>query len=147
MIVLPLLDAPINIRKAQERQEVFDPFRKKWIAYTPEEHVRQALLYHLTSDLGYPNSLIGVEKKVSAPGLDARFDIVVFNKSHQPWMLIECKAPTVPVDESTLRQLLRYNNTLQCSYWVLCNGITAACADARKPQALTWLDQLPDYEG
>jgi hypothetical protein len=76
-----------------------------------------------------------------------RFDIVVYDRDHKPWMLVECKSPDVPVSESTLRQLLQYQQTMQCHYWVLSNGPQTFCADACDVTDVKWLNALPLYKG
>jgi hypothetical protein len=135
----------LQLKNEQGRIYVFDPIRKKWLVLTPEEHIRQYMVYHLTSKLDYPKSLIAVEKKITVAGLNRRFDIVVYDRNHTPWMLIECKAPEVPITESTLHQLLSYHNAMQCSYWVLTNGHQAFCADATQQNNIKWIDDLPPY--
>lgn len=74
-----------------------------------------------------------------------RFDLVVYDRAHKPWMLVECKAPEVPVTEVTLRQLLQYQQTIQCNYWLLTNGHQTFCANACDPMQIAWLQDLPAY--
>jgi hypothetical protein len=124
---------------------VFDPVRRKWVALTPEEHVRQYIIQHLAG-MQYPMALMAVEKGITVGRLSKRFDIVVYGRDHKPWMLVECKAPGVPVSEHTLRQLLGYHSTVQCGYWLLTNGHETFCADARNAAGIVWLQSLPAYE-
>lgn len=133
----------LRLKKQDGKTLVYDPVRKKWIVLTPEEHVRQYLLLYFINEMGYPASLIAVEKKIQCGDMDKRFDIVVFNREHKPWMLVECKAPEVPVDQSTLQQLLNYQRSLQCRYWLVSNGHTFYCADATNVTDIKWLDKLP----
>lgn len=143
MIELDISDIELKLKKEQGKTYVFDNFRKKWVVLTPEEHVRQYVLLYLTKKLNYPASRIAVEKQVLVNGLSKRFDAVVFDIDHKPWMIIECKAPDVPITESTLNQLLQYHNKLQCSYWLITNGHQSFCADACNGEAVTWLKELP----
>lgn len=136
----------LQLRKQDGRTLVFDPVRKKWLVLTPEEHVRQYLLHYFIHNMQYPAPLIAVEKKILVNGIEKRFDIAVYNRNHQPWLLVECKAPEVPVTDVTLHQLLRYNNHLQCSYWLVSNGHTSFCADACNTTDIKWLETLPGYE-
>ena len=106
----------LPLKKEEGKAKVYDPVRRKWLVLTPEEHVRQYLLQYLIQVKEYPASLIAVEKKVNVNGLEQRYDMVVFNREHKPWMLVECKAPEVPVTEAVLHQLLRYHSNLQCRY-------------------------------
>ena len=125
--------------------QVFDPVRRKWVILTPEEHVRQYIIQHLVS-LQYPLAMIAVEKTIMVGKLTRRFDIVVYNREHKPWMLVECKAPEVPVSEHTLHQLLNYHSTMKCGYWLLTNGHHTLCADARDTSNIIWMASLPAYE-
>jgi hypothetical protein len=148
VISIPLLSGGNRLRRlASGWVQVYDPIRKRWVAYTPEEAVRQNLITYCLTELKYPSAYVAVEKSVAAPGIAARADLLVYNTAHQPWMLVECKAPEVAVSEQTLYQLLRYQHALGCRYWVLYNGITCFCADAADPLSIRWLPALPPFEG
>jgi hypothetical protein len=136
----------LKLRNDEKGSFVYDPVRRKWLVLTPEEHVRQLTISYLTQTLKYPVSLLAVEKNIKVGGLNKRFDIVVYSRNHQPWMLIECKAPEVPVSEQTLYQLLNYQNVVQCKYWLLTNGHQTYCADACNIEDIKWLSSLPAYD-
>lgn len=129
-----------------EKTTIFDPIRKKWLVLTPEEHVRQYMLQFMISLLQYPAALIAVEKTISVGAMKKRFDIVVYNRNHEPWLLAECKAPEVEITETTLHQLLNYQRTIRSDYWLLTNGHQTYCADARLVENICWLQSLPAYE-
>jgi len=135
----------LRLRYHAGRNEVFDPIRKRWVALTPEEHVRQLLIRHLLNDLNYPGSLIAVEKTIKFGTLNKRFDVLVFDKSMKPAMLIECKAPEIDINEKTLYQLLNYQSVLQCRYWVLINGRSCFCAEVSDVNNIKWLGSIPLY--
>lgn len=137
----------LQIRQEDGRNLVWDIVRKKWIQLLPEEHVRQALLHHLIYKNNYPASLISVEKQIIYGNLKKRYDIVVFDRHHNPWMIIECKSPDIPITESGLHQLLQYHSRISCRYWLLSNGIQHYCAGAPAPgdYNINWLRQLPPY--
>jgi len=145
IIMIDFSNIQLKLKQADGKTSVFDPARKKWLILTPEEYVRQSLLLHLINELQYPLALMAVEKNIKVGTLNKRFDIVVYNRDHKPWMLVECKAPEVPVSEKTLHQLLNYQGTVQCSYWVLTNGHQTFCADACDIQNIKWLPSLPAY--
>jgi hypothetical protein len=145
MIQVDLSNIQLRLRKEEGIAQVYDPIRKKWVVLTPEEHVRQYLLQYLIDTLRYPAALIAVEKQINLGTLTKRFDIVVYNREHKPWLLAECKAPEVTINDSTLNQLLQYHNTLQCQYWVLFNGHQLYCADASDTSNINWPDKLPTY--
>jgi hypothetical protein len=145
MIQVDFSNIVLRLRKEEGVTQVYDPIRKKWVILTPEEHIRQYLLQYLTSTLQYPASLVAVEKQITLGTLTKRFDVVVYNREHQPWLLAECKAAEVVINDATLNQLLQYHNTLQCQYWVLFNGHQLHCADASDTSNIQWLDKLPAY--
>ncbi|MEO6832920.1 MAG: type I restriction enzyme HsdR N-terminal domain-containing protein [Chitinophagaceae bacterium] len=147
MIRLPLLEHSIKTRGEGEQTEVWDIIRKAWFKLTPEEHVRQLLLQHFIEVNNYPPSVIAVERSVQYGESRLRFDIAVYHRDNfQPWLLVECKAPEIPIDETVLQQLLRYHNKLpECSFWLITNGHQSFCADARDKANILWMDRLPTY--
>ena len=146
MITLDFSGIHLKIKQENDKPFVFDPIRKQWVSLTPEEHVRQYVIHYMTEGMQYPKSMLSVEKKIMVGNLAKRFDIVVYNREHKPWMLVECKAPEVIISEATLYQLLNYQRTAQCNYWMLTNGHQTFCADACDIQNIKWLDSLPPYE-
>lgn len=145
MIAIDFTGIALKLKQEAGKTFVFDPVRKKWLVLTPEEHVRQYFIYYLKERLQYPLSLIAVEKKIMAGSMPKRFDIVVYNRNHTPWMLVECKAPEVPITEYTLNQLLQYHRAMPCNYWVLTNGHQTFCANAGAIDQITWVNELPLY--
>ena len=110
-----------------EKIKVFDPIRKIYCALTPEEEVRQKLLYYLVEVKKYPAGLIAVEYSIKVNNLPKRCDIVVFNKSGLPEMIVECKAESVPITQKVLDQAIRYYSGLNVNYILLTNGKTMFC--------------------
>ena len=76
---------------------IFDIIRKKYVVLTPEEWVRQHVIHYLIGHKGYAPAAIAVERAVDLYGMSRRFDIVAFGKDGAPRLLIECKAPSVPL--------------------------------------------------
>lgn len=109
------------------KTKVFDPIRKIYCTLTPEEEVRQKTLYHLVEKKKYPAGLIAVEYSIKVNNLPKRCDIVVFNKSCQPEMIVECKAESVPITQKVLDQAIRYYSGLNVNYLLLTNGKTMFC--------------------
>lgn len=139
---LKFRDYEFKIKKDGGKQYIFDIIRSKYIMLTPEEWVRQHIIWYLIENVAYPKTLISVEKVLLVNGLRKRYDIVVYDKAHQPWMLIECKEPNVPISETTLQQILSYQRTMQCPYAVLTNGQMTFCG-ALSAGGITWLEALP----
>jgi hypothetical protein len=135
----------LRLRNVEGKTQVYDPIRKKWLILTPEEHVRQYIMGYITSVLKYPFALIAAEKAIMVGSRNKRFDVVIYDRNHKPWMLIECKSPDVPVSSDTLMQLLSYQTTLQTQYWVLTNGHQTFCADATDISNIQWLSDLPEF--
>ena len=119
-VVYPELKPAVKVEYGKE--QIFCIIRKRWLIITPEEWVRQNFLLFLTGTMGYPASLIAVEKQVSVTGMNRRFDIVVFNQNAQPFMIVECKEMNVKLTEEVLSQVLRYNTEVSAGYLVITNG-------------------------
>ena len=126
------------------RRMVFDPLRRRFVALTPEEEVRQKVLYLLVEQLHVPAGLIAVEYSVKVNGLDKRCDAVVFGKEGSPLMIVECKAPSVKLTEKVLDQAVRYHSALMPRYLMLYNGESCYCFKVTEG-SLQPLDHLPEY--
>ncbi len=106
---------------------VFDPLRRQYVALTPEEQVRQKMLYYLVETRKVPSGLIAVEYSIKVNNLPKRADIVIYNNLGEPQMIVECKAETVPITEKVLDQAIRYYSGLKVKYLTLTNGKTMFC--------------------
>lgn len=104
------------------KRYIFDAIRKTWLLLTDEEWVRQNFVAYLLRALEYPAAMIALEKGLELNGLKKRFDILVYNSNHQPWLMVECKAPEIALDESVLQQVLRYNISIPVEYIIITNG-------------------------
>ena len=106
------------------RETIFDPLRKRHVALTPEEQVRQYCSGGLNRERGYPLSLMASEYSIVYNKLNYRCDIVVFNRVLEPQIIVECKAASVKLTSSVLEQVLRYNLVLRVNTLVITNGLT-----------------------
>ena len=89
----------------QEREEVWDAFRRRWLVLGPEEWVRQHLAHYLVNHLGYPKNRLVIEKRV-AGGVDStRMDLLVIGKEGEPLVLVECKSPNTMLSEEVWWQV------------------------------------------
>lgn len=131
-----------KIKKSEGRELIFDAFRKRWVALTPEEWVRQNFLQFLVEVKKYPPSLIAIEKEITVGELKNRFDIVVYDRSAKPFMIIECKEMNVALDAAVINQVLRYNSTLQVPFLVITNG-TYCFAFLNEGGQLVEIDSIP----
>lgn len=110
-----------------DKPVVFDPLRRQWVSLTPEEQVRQKMLYYLVETRKVAAGLIAVEYSIKVNNLPKRADIVVFNNHGEPQMIVECKAESVPITEKVLDQAIRYYSGLKVQYLTLTNGKTMFC--------------------
>jgi len=122
MLSINYPEPAFRIKKENEKEFIFDAIRRKWLLLTPEEWVRQNFIQYLLQEMNYPQAFIALEKEIQLGELRKRFDILVYDRTHQPWMMIECKAPTVPLTKDVLVQLLRYNITVPVEYMAITNG-------------------------
>lgn len=144
MIPVQFPEPAFRIRKEGEKRFIFDTIRKTWLLLTEEEWVRQNFVSYLVSHLKYPSSVIAIEKEIALNDLKKRFDILVYDKQHQPWMLVECKAPEVALSEAVLQQVLRYNISVPVEFIVITNGhVTVGWRKERG--ALELLKELPGW--
>ena len=136
---------PFKIREPEkDKEEIWDELRKQWVRLTPEEWVRQNFAQYLLMVKNYPASYIAVERKLRLGELTKRFDLLVFDKAAQPWMLVECKAQQEKLDSRVLWQVLRYNMATPVRYIVITNG--GEChAFIRTPTEFEELTAPPAY--
>lgn len=127
------------------RTLVHDPVRRRWVALTPEEHVRQVLLLDLVA-LGYPVGLLAVEKGIVYRGLSWRADVVAYGRDGRARLLAECKAPGVAVGQAAFDQLARYNAVLDAPALVVDNGAARYCC-VREGAGWAFVGALPSFAG
>lgn len=120
LIQYPKTDFKIELRNNQPF--IFDNIRRKWLLLQDEEWVRQNFVQYLIQVMHYPQSLIAIEKEIYLGELKKRFDILVYDANHKPWMLVECKNNKVPITEKVLHQVLRYNISIPAKYLIVTNG-------------------------
>jgi len=126
---------------------IFDEIRKKFILLTPEEWVRQHVVQFLLQDKKYPKSYINVEKLIKIKNLSKRYDGVVFQRNGEIFLLIECKAPEVPISQQTFDQIARYNLVLKAKYLMVTNGLNHYfCQMDFENEKYVFLKELPEYK-
>lgn len=144
MIKISYPSYPFKIETREDKEYIFDPLRKKWVRLSPEEWVRQNFLQYLIQVMQYPAALIAIEKEIQIGELKKRFDILVY-KDDRPWLLIECKEMNVPISESVMQQLLRYQITVQADYLIVTNGNETRGIGKENDQ-ITTLNAIPSYQ-
>jgi len=145
MIKLNLPAFDYKLKKADGKVWIFDGIRKKYVVLTPEEWVRQHFVHYLIYVLSYPKALVKIEGSLRYNKLAKRSDIVVFSRTGTPWMVVECKAPDIEINESTALQVSVYNNALKAKYVVITNGVKHLCFEvSSRNKSLSTLPQYPD---
>ncbi len=129
-MTLPRLNFPqyqFSVRQTDDKTEIFDIVRKKYVALTPEEWVRQHVVHYLHHTLGYPIELICVEGSITINTLPKRCDIIVYTPKMKPALLVECKKPAVALQQKTFDQAMIYNTALEVPYILITNGLQNCC--------------------
>jgi len=144
MVVINYPEPAFRLRKQDGTEEIFDLLRKKWIVLTPEEWVRQNFIQFLVTVKKYPASLVAVEKEIKLGELKKRFDVLVYNSRHEPWLMVECKSMNVQLNEEVLQQALRYNMSTPVSFIVITNG-NYTIGWQKGETCLHEINELPDH--
>ena len=128
-----------------EKRTIWDPLRKKEVTLTPEEHVRQWFIGVLSQQLHVPMHLMMSETGFKLGGKQFRADILVYDRSAKPLMVVECKRPEVELTPEGLDQAVRYNMVLNVKYMTITNGkATYICG--KTDSGYVFLDHIPNYE-
>ncbi len=113
----------LRTRQQGEQLQIFDPVRKKFVALTPEEWVRQNLIQYLSIEKNIPLHMMACERGLAVNRMTKRFDLLVYSTSGKPVMIVECKAPSVALSEDVYFQIARYNLALKVNFLLVSNGI------------------------
>ncbi len=127
----PSIKLKIKQNEGDKTISVWVPMRKKFLNLTPEEWVRRHTVSYLTTHCGVECEHICEEYPVAINGQAQRADIVVFNRKAKPWLLVECKAPTVAITREVFSQAIRYNSIIGAQYLILTNGLTHFCYELK----------------
>ena len=134
-----------KLKTNENKTLIFDIVRKKYVTLTPEEWVRQNTIHYLFKEKNYPISLMAVEKQLKIRTLRKRIDIVSYTNDGIPFLIVECKAPSVQISQDTFDQIARYNLKLEAQILMVTNGISHYyCVMNHKKQAYEFLSELPD---
>ncbi|WAC09316.1 type I restriction enzyme HsdR N-terminal domain-containing protein [Dyadobacter pollutisoli] len=141
---LNLPEFAYKVKQVNGKPHIFDIIRRKFVALTPEEWVRQHFIHLLITQYGYPKSLFAVETGMQYNTLAKRTDIMILSGDSLPFLLVECKAPFISVTDATFAQISRYNFTLQPQYLAVTNGMSHYCFKAVNGQ-IHFMDDFPLY--
>lgn len=134
----------IKVKHEGKKALVFDEIRKKWIVLSPEEWVRQHFINYVVTQKNVPRSLISVEKQITLNGTSKRYDAIIYSSQLKPLVLIECKAPDVPLTEQVAEQALRYNLEIGVNYLLITNGLKEMVFFIAENR-VTSIAELPDF--
>jgi len=146
MINLNLPKYSFRIKNKENKLYIFDMIRKKNIILTPEEWVRQNFIQFLINEKKYPKSLIAVEKQLRVNNVVKRTDILIFDKTGVPYIIVECKSSNIPITQDTFDQIARYNLKLNATYLIVTNGLQHFyCKMDHQKKKYVFLKEIPDY--
>ena len=129
-----------------DQQKIFDPIRKKYLVFTPEELVRQLFILYLIEAKKYPKNRIAVEKAIQVNELSKRCDLIIYDPALKPLIIVECKSPKVKLNDSTFRQAAIYNLSLQVPYLIITNGLETYVAKIDfKQNDFCLIDEIPEF--
>lgn len=137
----------LKLRYENSRKEIFDIIRKRWLVLTPEEEVRQRFLHYMIDHKFYSPGLLAVEYSLKVNNLKRRADIIAFNSFGHPVLMVECKAPSVKINQKVFDQIARYNLSMRVDYLVVTNGLEHFCCQMDfEKQRYYFLEDIPDYK-
>ena len=147
LVPLHLPPYPFKITDQNGQLTLFDVIRKKNIIITPEEWVRQHYVQYLINQKHYPKTLIKLEGGHKLHGMAKRSDIVVYNSAGEKILLVECKAPGVPIDQKVFDQVARYNMAHKVNLLAVTNGLQHYyCRIDFENRDYKFIEELPGYK-
>ena len=142
---LPTFAAKVNEKDG--KHTIFDPVRRKYVALTPEEWVRQHFVNYLITHKGYPKELLANEVPLKLNGTSKRCDSVAYNRFLAPLMIVEYKAPSIEITSAVFDQIVRYNMVLHVRYLAVSNGISHFCCKIDYENfTYSFLEGIPEYK-
>ena len=146
MLSLNLPTFPVKIATEGGKRLIYDEIRRRYVALTPEEWVRQHFVHFLVQHKGYPAALLANEVQVQLNGTRKRCDTVLYRRDLTARLVVEYKAPDVCITQAVFDQITRYNMVLKADYLIVTNGLSHYCCrmDYRR-NSYTFLPDVPDY--
>lgn len=147
MMRLNLPPYPARVKEADGRRQIFDILRRKYVTLTPEEWVRQHFIHYLIGYKGYPAALLANEVPLQVGEKRVRADSVLYDRQLRPRLIIEYKAPTIPLNQKVFDQITVYNLLLHVDYLIVSNGLeTYICKMDYTNHTYRFLEMIPDYK-
>jgi len=146
MQVLNLPKTELKVTTKDGKQQVYDILRRKFVALTPEEWVRQLFVHYLIQHKGYPAECIGNEVSIMLGRTKKRCDSVVYGQNAQPIMIIEYKSPQTEITQQVFEQVSRYNIKLKVKWLVVSNGMQHYCCHIDyESGTYQFVEDIPPY--
>jgi len=135
----------LKVKKEAGEKMIFDPIRKKYLVWQPEELVRQLLIQYLIQEKNYNKNHLHVERGLKVNGMYKRSDIITYDKTMAPFLLVECKAPNISLNQAVLDQIATYNLNYKVPYLLVSNGMHSYCCQMDyENNSYTFLKEIPD---
>lgn len=135
-----------RFKNSENKISIFDTIRKRFVILQPEEWVRQHCVEFLLKEKKYPKPHINVEKELVVNGMKKRYDIVVFNPDGTIYLVVECKAPSIVINQDTFDQIARYNLSLNATYLMVTNGLNHYyCQMDFENERYQFMKDIPEY--
>ncbi|HNX89424.1 MAG TPA: type I restriction enzyme HsdR N-terminal domain-containing protein [Paludibacteraceae bacterium] len=146
MLQLNLPEYQFRLKQTEKGLLILDSLRKRFVKLTPEEWVRQNFLRYLIEHKQYPLALMAVEKQLIVNGLKKRCDAILYDIKGNPMIIIELKAPNIPITQLVFDQVAVYNSKLKVKYFMISNGFEHYCCKVN-PENSSYLffEGIPDY--
>ncbi len=145
--LLNLPEYEFNIKREHGGLVIYDELRCRFVALTPEEWVRQHFVHWLIAERGFRAGLMANEMSIIQNGIKRRCDTVVADRTGEPLVIIEYKAPTVTVNQKTFDQIVRYNMVLRARYLIVSNGLVHYCCRINYDEdSYEFLPDIPHYD-
>ena len=136
-----------RLREQNGRQQIFDVLRRRYVALTPEEWVRQHFVHYLIEHKGYPKGLLANEVDLRVGEKHLRCDTVLYDKALHPKIIVEYKAPEIAITQKVFNQITVYNMLLHVDYLIVSNGMQHYCCQMDYEQnRYKFLSDIPSYD-
>lgn len=147
MLALNLPKYSFKIQDLGDKKVIFDPIRKKYIALTPEEWVRQNFVRYLIEEKLFPINLIANEISLKLHQTTKRCDSIIYDRGLSPIVIVEYKAPDVEITQKVFDQISRYNVVFKVPYLIITNGLSHFCCHVDYlQQSVTFLKEIPNFQ-
>jgi len=135
-----------NIRQQEAKTEIFDVFRKKFVVLSPEEWVRQHFALFMVNEKQFPRGLLALEYSITLESRKKRVDILAFSPEGKPLLAVECKSPSVSINQKVFDQIARYNMAFKVDYLIVTNGLQHyACKLNYTTLTYQFIEEIPNF--